>query len=140
MTTLPDDETLGDDFILRFTQRKRKAFVEEITRSGFPEDPKSQNVMLAALADMDRAALGNKRIGANERLAAADALVAHAITELANQFGSDNPFERGTTIQGEAKVTPDLEKLPAANPAPGETDIGISNETFDSLISRFEEN
>lgn len=134
----PTDEDVNDDHILRFTQRKRKAFIEQMTNEGFPEDPKSQTVMLAALADMDRAALGNKRIGANERLAAADALVAHAITELSSRFGSKNPFEGGATIEGQLHQ-PDPKQLPDPKPVPGETDIGLSNETFETLVSRFED-
>lgn len=132
------DEDMNDDHILRYTQRKRRAFVEKITEGGFPEDAKDRTVMLAALADMDRAALGNKRIGANERLAAADALVAHAISELSNKFGSVNPFEGGQTLEG-AVQHPDPSRLPNVTPVPGETDIGLSNETFETLVSRFED-
>lgn len=129
---------LGDDFILRYTQRKRKAFIDELTKAGFPDDEKKQTIMLTALADMDRAALGNKRIGANERLAASDALVAHAITELANHYGGRNPFEGGNTFQSEVK-TPDPHRLPEIQTVPGEKDIGITNDNFETLVAKFED-
>lgn len=135
MTHEHDDE-INDDWILRYTQRKRREFVEEITNDGFPVERGDQAVMLTALSDMDRAALGNKRIGANERLAAADALVAQAINTLSNRFGSENPFEGGGGQSSSA--TPDVGRLPEANAVPGETDIGISNETFETLVAKFE--
>lgn len=138
MSDIITDEQLSDDHILRYTQRKRRAFVDKLTEEGFPTDTKDCSVMLTALADMDRAALGNKRIGANERLAAADALVAHAITELSNQFGGQNPFEGGETFQGEGKRV-EQDKLPTIDTVPGETDVGITNENFESLVSRFED-
>jgi len=135
---IPADETnehaLTDDDIMRFTQGTRKRFVDEIIKDGFPNNPKDQHVLLNALADMDRTALGNKRIGANERQAAADALVARAIAQISQQFGGDNPFQQG---QGQVP-TFNAELLPDAEPAPGETDVGLSDQTYKALAEKYD--
>lgn len=130
-------EELTDDDIMRFTQGTRKRFVQELIQDNFPQDPKEQHVMLTAMADMDRAALGNKRIGANERQAAADALVARAIGEISNQFGSTNPF---AARNGEERELPEYEasRLPNADPVPGETDVGISDQTYKEMSDKFD--
>lgn len=129
-------EGMTDDDLMKFTQGTRKRFIEHITLKGFPEDTKEQAILLAALSDMDRTALGNKRIGANERQAAADALVARAISQITDQFGSRNPFEGER--RGEIPVY-DPTKLPEASPVPGETDIGLSEQTYKDMASKFDD-
>jgi hypothetical protein len=132
---------LTDDVILQFTQGTRKKFVAHILSEGFPEDTKSQNVLLTALADMDRAALGNKRIGAAERQTAADVLVAKTIARISEQYGQVNPFAAAESAVGVVSgTTPTIEptRLPSANPAPGETDIGLCEGNYNSLMALFD--
>lgn len=127
-------EGMTDDDLMRFTQGKRKAFIDHITEEGWPNDPKEQSIMLAALADMDRTALGNKRIGANERQSEADALVARAIGQLTTQFNGRNPFEK----EGEGKVPEyQADKLPEADAVPGEMDIGLSDQTYKDMEDKY---
>lgn len=131
-----DVAEMTDDDIMNFTQGTRKAFVSHLIENKFPDDPKDQHVLLTALADMDRAALGNKRIGANEKQAAADKLVAQAIGQISNHFGSTNPFE----AEGDQGDLPDadMSRLPSANPVPGETDVGLSEQTYKEMADKFE--
>lgn len=131
------DEELADDEIIKHNQRTRLAYVRHKTHESFPEDPKEMTVILAAMSDMDRAALGNKRIGANEKQAAADALVANAINQLSQHYGSENPF----AVKRGGDGAPELEhsQIPDPNPVPGETDIGISEQTYDDFIKKFED-
>jgi len=125
---------LTDDEILRYTQSTRKQFVEHLLRPGFPEEVKEQQIFLMALGDMDRAALGNKRIGANERQAAADVLVAKAIAQIATHQG--NPFE---SKSNEVEIPQlDTKRLPEAKPVPGETDIGLCEGNYKSLMHDFD--
>jgi hypothetical protein len=126
---------LTDDDVLRFTQSTRKQFLDNLLKAGFPESVKEQQVFLMAMSDMDRTALGNKRIGANEKQAAADVLVAKAIAQISTQCGSGNPFENSRT--GEL---PQLksELLPEANAAPGETNVGLCEENYKSLMEMFD--
>lgn len=122
---------LTDDDIMRFTQGTRKRFIDKIIDKGFPADEDGQRILLSALSDMDRTALGNKRIGANEKQSAADVLVAKAITELSSRFGSSNPFEGN---KEPIEMVVDATLLPEANPVPGETDIGVSTADYDSFM------
>lgn len=126
---------LSDDQIIQFTQSKRKAFVDYLLFEGMPEETNQQTVLLTALADMDRTALGNKRIGSSEKQTAADALVARAISQLSMQLGTRNPFQENGE-KGEPKVETD--KLPEISTVPGELDVGLSDENYQNLISRFD--
>ena len=129
----PDEVALSDDDIMRFTQGTRKRFVDEMMEGGFPKENKDRTTLLMALADMDRTALGNKRIGATERRSAADALVATTLSRLQDSLGERNPFEgKDTPLAHLPEINQAL--LPDADPVPGETDIGISNTDYDTLM------
>ena len=141
-STLPVDpnqspeESLSDDALLTFVQRKRKEFVDELIKEGYPTDPKEQYVFLTALSDMDRTAINNKRIGAAQRQSAADALVARAISQISNTFTATSPFERESTSTRSPSV--EVHLLPASKAVPGETDIGIVNEDYQTLVTKFD--
>lgn len=131
------DDQLGDDEIIKHNQRTRLAYVKHMTGEAFPSDPKEMSIVLAAMSDMDRAALGNKKIGVNEKQAAADALVANAIGQIGKHYGSMNPFETQTPNSTPPNL--DVSQVPEANPVPGETDVGVSDQTYDEFIKRFED-
>lgn len=124
---------IGDEEILQFTQRERKKFVNHLIKDGYPADPKEQRILLTALADMDRTALGNKRLNVDEKQVAVDGKVVEMVGKISEQFGGHNPFEGRTT--GELP-TVDTRALPEADPVPGETDIGISEDSYDDLMKR----
>lgn len=128
-------DELSDDDIMRFTQGTRKRLVSEMIKEGLPTDKDGIETLLHAMADMDRTALGNKRIGASEKQSAADVMVANAIAQISSQFGQQNPFEGNGEV-----VIPTVEqgKLPSADPVPGETDVGLSEENYDALAKRFD--
>lgn len=133
-----DATVMTDDEYLRFTQRTRKQLIGEMVEGGFPTDPKDRIVLLSAMADMDRTALGNKRIGASEKQAAADALVAQAIAKISHQFGRVNPFEGNEDSVVSTVPQPDHTRLPDIEVVPGETDIGICNENYKTLMEKFD--
>lgn len=136
-TTILDElgDQLTDDQVMNFTQGVRKKFLHYICEGGLPDDIKEQNIFLKTLSDMDRAALGNKKVGVTEKQTATDALVAKAISDIATKFGETNPFMAG----GDGLV-PSIEHelLPETNPVPGEMDIGVSDETYKGLMDKFD--
>lgn len=127
---------LTDEDILRLTQGTRKRLLDDIIKNGIPTDKDERELLLSTLNDMDRTALGNKRIGAAEKMAGADRLVSEAIIRITSQFGTANPFQGQT----EAITIPsaDVKQLPAANPVPGETGVGLELTNFDEFIDKFE--
>lgn len=127
---------LDDNAILSFTQRKRQELLNHLLEDGqYPDDTKTQTVLLTTLADMDRTALGNKRIQSGERILQADALVNRAISTIIQQYGAQVPFQ-----QGQSGPIPEVEssRLPSANPVPGETDIGLSEQNYETLVDQFD--
>lgn len=137
----PEDMT--EDDILAFTQRTRKQLVDHMTSEGMPNKPREQEVLLTALSDMDRTVHTNKKIGVSEKQLGAGLLVAKALEDITNHFGNRNPFENGNVIDGES--TEQLPQqfndgsLPEVEPVPGEMDIGISTEKFETFVDKFED-
>lgn len=121
-----------DDEVLKHTQSIRKKFLDSLVERGFPKDPKDQKIFLNTLSDMDKVAMGNKRIGANEKQSAADALVAQALADMTAKLGKTNPFEAGTD---NSIPEPVKEKLGEANPVPGEMDIGLSQLDYETFMA-----
>lgn len=139
---VPSDE-MNDDQILNYTQGIRRQFVEQqVVEGKFPADTKEQTVLLSALADMDRAAINRKRIGVSEKQAGADALAAQAIARLSRDFGAMSPFVKGDgdEFEGELDVPePEVGHLPPAEAVPGETDVGINDDTYDDFMNRMDD-
>lgn len=136
-------EGMGDDDVLSFTQRHRKNLVDEITREGLPKDKGDRIVLLTALGDMDRTALGNKKIGSKEKTSMADRMAALAIAKIAGQFGGQSPFEAqpGTAASVAPRrgpVTLKDDGLGELTLAPGETEVGVSDIGFDEFMSMME--
>lgn len=134
-------EMLTDDDIVAQNQSLRRKFINHLTQGGeqFPIDTKDQSILLTALADMDRSALQNKKIGSTEKQGAADRQAAMIIAAMSTQFGTErSPFE---LVPGQASrgIDHDIGRLPAAQTVPGETDIGVSAETVDEFMSRMDE-
>lgn len=135
-------EMVTDDDIIAQNQRLRRKFINKVTDNGenFPEDGKSQLILLTALADMDRTALQNKKIGSTEKQGAADRQAAMIIAAMSTQFGSQkSPFETTEEDQLGRVINHDASRLPQAQTVPGETEIGISTETVDDFMQRMDE-
>ena len=128
---------LNDDGVLKYTQGIRKNMVDSILEDGFPTKARDQEVFLKALSDMDSAAHTNKKIGVSEKQSGVDLLVAQALAEIGNHFGSNNPFEG--QANNNIPVELEIAKLPNANPVDGEKDIGVINDKFSDFVSKFEQ-
>jgi len=132
--------TLTDDEIIRLTQGQRKKLLDHYTSNGIPATAEDQEALMRLLADMDRTALGNKRIKTDEKLAGTNELVAQAITDVIKHFGSKNPFENNNSgVIIDAFPEPDTKLLPSANPVPGEMNIGVESHDFNEFVKQFED-
>lgn len=135
-------EVRSDDDHIAYTQGLRHQLIEDMTEKGasLPKDPEAQTILLRALADMDRTALSNKKIGSKERTAAADREAALIAARVIGNLGFKSPFER--PIEGTATPTqsPELKDgdLPEIELVPGETEVGVSTMGYDEFMSRME--
>ena len=128
---------LTDDEILRFTQNKRRELVETLVVDGkMPVDTDSQNVLLSTLSDMDKQALGNKKVTATMAGSEADRLVAAALVTLTKTLGGRNPYENN----GGGGNIPEVDRslLPTTPLAPGEDEVGIIVEKYADFVVRVE--
>lgn len=134
------DFTMSDDDIIRLTQGQRKKLLDHYTEKGIPNTIEEQEALMKLLADMDRTALGNKRVKTDEKLAGTNELVAQAITDVIKHFGGKDPFANNTTgVIIDALPEPDVKLLPVANPVPGEMSIGIETHDFNDFVKKFED-
>lgn len=131
---------LSDDEILRLTQGQRKKLLDHYTKDGIPNSLEEQQALMSVLADMDRTALGNKRIKTDEKLSGTNELVAHAIADVIKHFGGRNPFENAESgIVIDQLPTPDTKLLPQVSPVPGEMNVGLESNDFNTFIKKFED-
>lgn len=137
MSPVYDDTDLEDDLILAFTQGTRKAMVKHMLSKGIPDDVKEQRSVLAALKDMDAQSLSLKRLTVDKASVDSAALIATALDSIGKTLGNTNPFE-GASEPVQLPVI-DATKIPDPKTVPGETEIGVTNETFDSFITKFED-
>ena len=124
----------SDDQLLAITQNHRLEFLKTLLLDNqYPDDTKEQTILLTTLADIDRTALGNKRIGAKEKQSATDRLVAETIHQLIHKLDDMNPFESTETARS---LNPNT--LPDPKPVPGEMEQGIPKDNYDDFIKRIE--
>lgn len=131
----PLPETTTDDEVLNYSQRVRRGFVDNILENGYPEDIKTQSMMLSALDSMDRAALTKKRLNSDDANAEADRQAAVLISKVAAQLGGRDPFAVEQPVERVLEV--DDTELPAVSLAPGETEIGLSNLTYEDFSKQY---
>lgn len=125
----------NEDEVLRHTQGLRLDIIRSMTEKGVPTDKESIDIILRTAADMDRAALGNKRIKTDDKNAAADRLAASAIAKMYSQLGNGDPFAaREVGPGGKPEHPPVL--IEGVKPMDGEMDVGISSETYDQFQQR----
>ena len=135
----PDTGSLfTDDDVVAFTQKTRKQLVDEMVADGkMPEDKDSRVLLLSALSDMDKLAINNKRLGAQQKNAAKDREAMMIIAKIRERIDGSNIFEQpGNTVR---EVEIDSSRLPPANAVKGETDIGLDETTYDDFVAQFDE-
>lgn len=126
----------GDDDVIGYTQRMRKELVDHLVGDGMPSKARDVEVLLSTLDSMSSVAATNKKIGVSEQQAGADILIGQAMQRISEQYGNKNPFMNSTKpIQ---IPTLDESKIPDPELVPGETEIGISTENYDTFIEKIE--
>lgn len=127
-----------DESTLRYVQGKRVEIIEYMTLNGIPTDNEDRNTLLRALEGMSSTASANKRVKsddrANAREAEAKAMMLGILANLKGggvgvMFRSERPIER-------PPVEVPAEIRQKALPVPGETDIGVSTETFEDFAEK----
>lgn len=131
-------DVTNEDEVLRHTQGLRLNVISSMTEKGIPTDKESVDIILRAAADMDRAALGNKRIKTDDKNAAADRLAASAIAKMYSQLGNGDPFASKPVGDGGKPEHPHT-LIDDVKPMDGELDVGISSETYQQFQQRIGE-
>lgn len=136
------DALMTDDEVLDFTQLQRRKFIRAFTNNGeqLPTDAKDAKVFLSALSDMDRTAIGKKRIQSDERIAEMNAQVVDGIAaEVRRTMASY--YAPADSDPSQSKTAPTLEgvSLPPLEVAEGETAIGVESESYSAFEKRYEE-
>lgn len=125
-------QDLSDDDVLAYTQRIRRNFVDELIVNKLPVDDKvTAGLMLQTLHDMDRTALGKKKIVIEQGQSESDRIVAQALAELSKNPNLGNVFNNnnsGITIDA------DLSRLPIIEHVPGQDAVGLEDRTYDAFI------
>lgn len=127
---------LTDDEVLNYTQDIRKRFVDEIVKDKLPVDDKgTAGLMLQALADMDRTAIGKKKIVIEQGQSESDRMVANALAQLAQNPNLPDLFSahgKGVIIDA------DVSRLPQIDHVPGQDAVGIEDRNYDGFIKDVE--
>ncbi len=129
---------LSDDDVLFYTQKMRKKLVDHITDDGakMPSDNSTASLMLQALSDMDRTAIGKKKLVIEQGQSEADRLASQIIAQLARDTKTANTF----ILEGEFEtVNVDVSQLPSISMVPGVTNIGVEENDYDSFYADMDE-
>jgi hypothetical protein len=114
MSNQPNAPIDSDDDVLAYTCGIRQQLVASMVKGGMPADTKEQMVLLSALADMDRTALGKKKIKSDEGVNGARVTAAATLAQLfmdprLKQLGHARAGEVGTIpVLGEHVEMPAL--------------------------------
>lgn len=124
-----------EDIDLAYTRRLRMKLIDDMTANGkMPDDNKDRITLLAALNDMDRAALGSKKIKSDQGIAN---MQAQAAQLLATMFNDPNVKKIGVAVEGAVREIPTIDDLDiAVDVKPGELDINPTQESYDSFTKR----
>ena len=137
------DELNGDNELngtLQYTDDNRRGLVNKMVAGGeYPIDPHSQKVLLTALSDMDKAALGKARLKQDDKNADKDRAIASALLATVQGFGNTNPFRAGESGVPVAGLDASQLPIPAFAPNPGETDVGIKDEDYQTFAEKWDE-
>lgn len=127
-------EAMTDEQVLAYTQHKRKFIVGKLLNNNqLPTDKSDISMLMGALDGMDRAALGNKRIKADEKansaIAGAAGMIAGILTRIKSQTGVD--------LEMAQEVAPPL--LPASEVpdpvlVPGEIETNATQMNYDAFM------
>lgn len=135
------ENTLTEDQVLAYTQGKRKFIVDTLLKDNkIPGDRAELTLLVQSLDGMDRAALTNKRIKADEKASEATAGSAAAIAKLLTELGGrQKNFHNDDVTDLTPREAPVLgSHIPDPVLVPGETDVSSPQLDFESFTARFQ--
>jgi hypothetical protein len=134
MTTDTIPQLEDEDAILAFTHSKRKDVVLKITTNGIPNDNETVKMLLTTLSDMDKSALGRKRIKVEEKLNTDQAAAAGLIAKM---LSASTMFQIKPGAVLKDIPAPKLgNEIPEPILVEGETSTNTTNETFETFSAR----
>lgn len=136
-----DHSDLTDADVLKQTQRRKFKLLTALEKAdgAVPTDTKEAQLYLQTLESLDRVAVTKMKISSAEGIAEGDRLAAHTIAKMMQQLQGANPFMTAPgnpTAANIPEVDPTL--LPEVELVPGETDIGVSAQTYDQFVQEVE--
>ena len=123
---------MNEEDILEYTQRIRKDIVTDMTKGGIPSDRADKALVLNALADMDRTALGSMRIKAETDANNTVAQAQSVILELLKRTGGN----RGMVIEVAREVPVLGNEIPVPEVVPGEIEQNPEATDYNSFIEK----
>lgn len=127
----PPVDVSNDDHVLNYTQSVRVGIVHELTRTGkVPAENSDRHMLMSALDGLDRAALGKKRIMADQAQTASDSAAQKLISQMLVRMSG-----RRNAVAEDAVEIPRLTaEVPEPVLVPGETAVddgeGMNYEKF----------
>lgn len=138
MATEQQASNLDLDVVLDYTHAKRLDLVEALAPNIRNDDPKVIGHYLKALGDMDKAAMGKRRLGIEEAAQESNEAEARASADLLRAMKRDMfslPLD-----QAPNRTAPTLSsEVPPPSLVPGETNIGVETLTYDGFKKEMQE-
>lgn len=132
---IPEDHNeLNDDVVIKFTQKVRKKLVDVIIQDGMPVTTDDRAQLLTALDGLSKTAIQNKRLGVEEASNENTKAAQLAVSKLLGAFGEMNPFLKTIPTVNSAP-TPALDQLPVVEVVPGEVEVGVQQNNFNTFIA-----
>lgn len=128
-----------DDQILDTTQAIRLSIINSLTENGtkVPDDLKVVYALKDIVVDMDRQALAKKKIAADVNKGNADRESAIIMAKILSKTSLvNNPLRSDKAVNNPLESDDSL--LPHVVPFEGETECGISHESYSDFINRVE--
>jgi hypothetical protein len=127
------------DNVLNYTHNKRLDLVEALAPIIRNEDPKVIGHYLKALGDMDKAAMGKRRLGIEEAAQESNEAEARASADLLRAMKRDMfALPLGEAPRREAPTLG--AEVPRPDLVPGETNIGVETMTYDGFKKQMQDN
>lgn len=138
MNTTEQEVLSVEDADLEYVRAKRTELINISMKAISEEvDPKYIGLALSALADMDRASLGRKKIKVEEKATNNQEGAAAIICELLKRASGTNPFMVTDLNQAPRREIPTLgTEVPSPILVPGETGTDIVYDTCDDFRKR----
>lgn len=136
------DTDQSDDYVpmtdeqqLLYTQKIRRGYIDDAIKNNVLQTGErgDKALVLQTLNDMDRQALTNKRIKADETNGAATAQAANIVASMLERMGNNAMRETAPITNTTSPSLPD--SIPAPVLVPGETEVGAAPLTYKTFMT-----